>query len=157
MVVVVSSAMAGSGDVADEVVPHPAFGAVAGELARAAVDPDAGAELADLGDADAVLAGGPRIHDLVEAFAPGAVAGVAGAVRKHAGPGQQRIDRRAPIGLDAGLGVVDVPGEAAVGVDDLVVEQMEQDVEHAGGHQAPPRVMIMSGMVTTDTTSRITR
>jgi hypothetical protein len=51
----------------------------------------------------------------------------------------------------------DLAAQPAGAVDQLAVEQLEPGVQHPSGHQLPPLVMIISGMVAAETTTSTTR
>ena len=56
------------------------------------------------------------------------------------------------------LEVVDLAAQPSVAVAQLAVEEVERGVEDpAGGHQAPALVMIISGIVASATSTRMTR
>ena len=78
--------------------------------------------------------------------------------QQRARPGDERGDvELAGVGRAFELEVVDVPAEAAVAVAQLVVEELQPGVEDTSGHPAPPLVMMSSGIVTMETTTRMTR
>ena len=63
--------------------------------------------------------------------------------------------RRAAAGGEGQLQVVDLAGQAAVGVDQLAVQQLQGGGQGASGHggQLPALVRTISGMVATATTT----
>ena len=79
-------------------------------------------------------------------------------VRQSSGPREDRHH----VGLAfflavVELEVVDHAGHASVAIDELAVLQVQAGPQATSFHQAPPFVMIMSGIVANETSTRITR
>ena len=82
-------------------------------------------------------------------------------MRVRSAPGPQTIAAMCRLPLASGsveLEVVDLAAQAIVAVDELTVQELEPGMEDpTGGHHAPALVMIINGIVATDTTRRMPR
>src|SRR5215213_4802717 len=152
--------MAGSRQVADEVVAGPGLELVGLQLGLGHAQVDGALDPLDHAEGDAggapVVAAPEAVGDRLQPR-PGAAADPA-AERPRAGQ-DGRHHRRAAAPGDLQLEVVDLAGQAAVGVDQLAVQQVQPGFQDAAAHgrQLPALVRTIRGIVATATTSRSSR
>src|SRR5215212_11532357 len=152
--------IAGSGEVADEVVAGPGLEPVGLQLGLGDAQVDGAPDPLDHAEGDA---GGAAVVAVAEAVGdrlqPGPSA-AADPAAERSRAGQDGRDHRLAAALGhLQLEVVDLAGQAAVGVDQLAVQQVQPGFQDAAAHgrQLPALVRIIRGMVATATTSRSSR
>src|SRR5215216_4349581 len=147
--------IAGSGQVADDVVAGPGLQPVGLQLRLGHAQVDGVVDPFDDGERDA---GGAPVVALAQAVGDRLQPGPEPATdpaAERAGAGQDRGHLRWPAALgDLELQVVDLAGEPAVLVDQLPVEQVQPGFQDAAGHggQLPALVRTINGIVATATT-----
>jgi hypothetical protein len=147
--------MTGSGDVGDDDVARPTLGAVAVEVVAVCGKMHGSAEVGDefIRDPRWCRFGLVR-KALFDRSKPssGASANVAG---KRAEPGQDGDESRELViaRREQKLEIVDLPGEEAIAVDELAVEELERSPDSAPcrGTHDPAFVAIINGIVATAT------
>src|SRR5215211_4658280 len=152
--------IAGSGQVADEVVAGPGLQPVGLQLGLGHAQVDGALDPLDDGEGDAGRAVLVAVAEAVgDRLQPGPEAAAEPAAEGPRAGQDGRHHRRAAAGGDLQLEVVDLAGQPAVGVDQLAVEQVEPGFQDAAAHgrQLPALVRTIRGMVATATTSRSRR
>src|SRR6478735_2696936 len=144
-----------SRDVADDVVADPALGA--GGRHAGAVEGQVDARPDRCGQLERDAVGPRRIGRGTVARQPGPQPSAVQAVRHRPGPGDDRGQPPVTVVVDEDVEVVDLAALHPVAIAQLAVEQVERHVDHPSGHHWPALVMMISGIVATATTARMTR
>src|SRR3954452_1064748 len=149
-------------DLLDDLVAEPALEPVG----REAVAPDAEmhgtVDGPDVGNWDERRWPVGRIHPSMQLGPPVADStaesfGQDAGAAQQPGHGRSFAGRLGPALGQLDLDVVDVAGEPAVGVHQLVIEQLEREVIRPGIHHAPAFVTSINGIAATATTTTMTR
>src|SRR5215218_8979583 len=149
--------MAAARDVADDVVAGPSFGGEGCDVVGVDGEIDRHADVADPAVRDAARIVERRMLDVGgEPRQPPAGGAAPQSIEQVPWPGEDGSDvPRAVLGR-FDLQVVDLAAQLAIARPQLVVEEVQRGVEDPSGHW-PALVMIISGMVATETAARMTR